>query len=85
MMKLLFSSLTNLTNVNTQIEKCQHLLKSIEQVEKEMAEKWLFEIPTKIEDNLQKKLFIIRSNHLLEMNFTEEVSWIAEPSIKAQK
>lgn len=72
-----FFSLTNLTNANTAIKKCQQLLKSIEQMEKEMAEKRLIEIPIKIEENLEKKLFTVHSNNLLEINFTEEVSWNA--------
>lgn len=84
---IFFFSLMNLTNVNTQIQKCQNLLKSIDEMEKEIAEKWLFEIPIKIENNLQKKLFIIRSNHFLGMNFTEEVSWVRGYIVgsKAQK
>lgn len=55
------------------LKKYNELLYLLEDAKSEISEKWLNDIPYQIENNLNKRLILIRSNNLLELNFTKEV------------
>lgn len=72
MIYFLFSSI-GIPDTTIHMKKYNELMYLLEDIESEITEKWLHEIPHKIEINLNKNLFIVHSNDLLELNFTDEV------------
>lgn len=52
----------------------KEVLNLLDDMENDVTEKWLNVIPVKIDNNLNKSLFVMEEDYSLKLNFTDEVN-----------